>query len=76
MVLFCSRKGYFLHVLAISKKQHYTYFSHSKLQLKNICMNQLHLLCPEGVLLADAVKTSFQAGITLQDEEHFGCITL
>lgn len=32
-------------------------FQPFKLQLKNICINQLHLLCPEAVLLAGAEKT-------------------
>lgn len=27
------------------------------------------------MLLADAIETNAQAGITLQDEEHFGFIT-
>lgn len=44
--------------------------------LKPFAWNQLHLLCPEDILLADAIETTnSQAGITLQDKEHFGFIT-
>lgn len=44
--------------------------------LKTFAQKQLHHLCPVDVLLADAVETAnSRAGITLQDEEHFGFIT-